>query len=75
MVRAIQQIVRIHPGGRIEIRSDELPEGHEAEVIVLVQSPEPSPRYAGFFGTGRGAFPTAAEADAVPRGERDAWQR
>jgi len=36
MVRAIKQIVRIQPGGRVELVSADLPEGAEAEVIVLL---------------------------------------
>ncbi len=36
MVRAVKQIVTIQPGGRVEVRSDQLPEGKQAEVIVLV---------------------------------------
>jgi hypothetical protein len=30
--------------------------------------------YVAFFGSGRGAFPTAEEADAFVRQERDAWE-
>jgi hypothetical protein len=36
MVQALKQTVRILPGGRIEVVSADLPEGREAEVIVLV---------------------------------------
>lgn len=75
MVRAIKQIVTIQPGGRIEVCSDELPEGCEAEVIVLVKSAEPKPSYRDMFGAGKGAYRTPDEADAFLRGERDAWER
>jgi hypothetical protein len=37
MVTAIRQHVTIGPGGVVEIRSPELPEGAEADVIVLVE--------------------------------------
>lgn len=30
--------------------------------------------YVAFFGSGRGGFPTAEEADAFVRQERDAWE-
>ena len=33
---AIKQTVTIQPGGRVEVVSDELPEGRQAEVIILV---------------------------------------
>jgi hypothetical protein len=36
MVRALKRTVRIQAGGRIEVVAPELPEGGEAEVIVLV---------------------------------------
>lgn len=38
MRNAIKQIVRVKPGGVIELRVPELPEGARAEVIVLVES-------------------------------------
>ena len=49
---AIQQNTTVQPGGIIQIHSDELPEGAQAQVIVLVEKPpisEPSrPRESGF---------------------------
>lgn len=44
MVQALKETVRIQPGGRIELISSELPEGAEAEVIVLVEKPSVDPR-------------------------------
>ena len=38
MIKAIQQRVIIQSGGRIEVNSRELPDGAEAEVIILVKS-------------------------------------
>jgi hypothetical protein len=35
-VTAIKQTVTIQSGGRVEVISGELPEGHQAEVIILV---------------------------------------
>ncbi len=50
MVRAVKQTVRILPGGRVEVISADLPEGHEAEVIVLVTAtPAPNHNAWGLF--------------------------
>ena len=38
MVAAIRQKVTVLPGGRIEVRSDQLQPGTQAEVIVLVEN-------------------------------------
>lgn len=44
MVNAVRQRVTVGPGGIIEVKSPDLPEGAEAEVIVLVeQQQRPSP--------------------------------
>lgn len=39
MVRAVKQIVTVQSGGRVEVTSDRLPEGHRAEVIILLDTP------------------------------------
>jgi hypothetical protein len=39
MIRAIQGMVKVKLGGRIEIPASELNERMDAEVIVLVQEP------------------------------------
>jgi hypothetical protein len=73
---AIKQTVTIGPGGRVEVVSDELPEGRQAEVIVLL-TPEggPSPRrLIDFLGAGRGLYNDVEEADRSLRRERDAWE-
>lgn len=38
MVRAIKQTVTVQPGGRVEVTSEQLSPGTEAEVIILVES-------------------------------------
>jgi hypothetical protein len=53
-VTAIKQTVTIQPGGRIEVVSDELPEGRQAEVIILV---DPS-RSTDSIGAGQGPPPS-----------------
>ena len=75
MVRAVQQTVTIQPGGRVGVTSTELPEGQQAEVIVLVREQPRTKSYASLFGCGRGAFSSPDEADAFLRKERDAWNR
>ena len=74
MVTAVKQIVTIQPGGRVELSSDELREGQQAEVIVLVERPTSSKSYLALFGAGKGAFPDSETADAFLRLERDAWE-
>ena len=74
MVRAIKQTVTIQPGGRVEITSDELPEGRQAEVIILVNSDAPVKKYLSLFGSGKGGFATPEQADAFLRRERDEWE-
>ena len=75
MEQVIRRRVVVQPGGCIELRSDELREGTEAEVIIIVRTGEESPRatYHSMFGSGRGGFATAEEADAFLRRERDSW--
>jgi len=37
MVRAIREIVTVGPGGKIELKASDFPQGARAEVIVLVE--------------------------------------
>ena len=76
MVRAIKENVIIRPGGLIEIRRPDLPEGAAAEVIVMIEAPESEPPpLTSLFGKAKGVFSTGEEADAFIRAERDAWDR
>jgi len=75
MVRAVKRTVTIQAGGRIEVTSTELPEGQQAEVIVLVSEHARAKSYASLFGCGKGAFASPDETDAFLRKERDAWNR
>ncbi len=36
MPQALRKLVRVQPGGRIELQDDALPEGTDAEVIILL---------------------------------------
>jgi hypothetical protein len=73
---AIKQTVTIGPGGRVEVVSAELPEGRQAEVIVLVtpESGPPARRLTDFLGAGRGLYSDTDDADRSLRRERDAWE-
>jgi hypothetical protein len=49
MVAAIRQTVTVLPGGVVHFASPELPEGTEAEIIVLLTAPAaPAQRLAAF---------------------------
>jgi hypothetical protein len=62
-------------GGRVEVRHPDLPEGAEAEVIILVEPyQEELPPLASFLGQGRGCFSNAEEIDDFIRSEREAWE-
>ncbi len=75
MVAAIKQTVTVQPGGVIEVRSIDLKEGTTAEVIVLVESLDPSERrtLTSFIGSAKGSFKSRAEVDAYVRGLRYEW--
>ncbi len=74
MTRALRHQVTVQPGGRIEVQSADLTPGQCAEVIVLVEESQNGRANATFFGSGRGAFATPAEADRFLREERDGWR-
>ena len=75
MVRAIRQFVTVQPGGRIEIRSSDLPAGAQAEVVITVKpEAEPAQPLSSLIGKGRGCYATPDVADRFIRGERDAWE-
>ncbi|HOE12165.1 MAG TPA: hypothetical protein PLQ35_02195 [bacterium] len=82
MIQAIKETVRIQPGGVIEIRRPQLPEGALAEVIVMLESDTPIrdavssvPRLTDFFGACKGLFASATEADGFIRELREEWER
>lgn len=75
MDKIYKQIVTIQPGGRIEITSDQLPEGRQAEVSVRVNPEQTVKSYLALFGSGKGGYATPEEADAFLRQERDRWEK
>lgn len=76
MVAAVKQIVTVRPGGVVEVRSSDLPDGATAEVIVLIEKPAPAPRtLTSFIGAGKGLFQSIEDVDAYVRELRDEWDR
>jgi hypothetical protein len=77
MVAAIKQTVVVQPGGRVEVRSDQLKEGSTAEVIVLVDAQPPAQHrsLSSFIGSAKGSFKSGAEIDTYVRELRDEWDQ
>jgi hypothetical protein len=76
MTRAIREHITVEQEGMIEIHNPSLSVGTRAEVIVLVESPEPEDRpLLSFLGKGKGCFADAAEVDSFLRSERETWDR
>lgn len=82
MVQALRKRVRIGAGGTIQVQSAELPEGSEAEVIVLLEeqasagnetSERPTSPLATIIGSGSGGFGSVEEIDQYIRDLRDEW--
>ncbi|MFI5387210.1 MAG: hypothetical protein ACHQ50_13955 [Fimbriimonadales bacterium] len=69
---AIKQTVTIQPGGRIEVVSGELPEGRQAEVIILVGEARSTHRLNDGIGAGQELHPDIQAAERSSRDERDA---
>jgi hypothetical protein len=80
MATAIKQRVTVKEGGVIEVRSDQLRPGAEAEVIVLLDdtlphaTPQSRRTLSSFIGAGKGLFNSVQEVDAHIRGLRDEWE-
>jgi hypothetical protein len=73
---AIKQDATVQPGGVIQIRSDLLPEGARAEVIVLLDAAsQHAPTLSSFLGAAKGGFKSPEEVDAFLKAERDSWER
>ena len=81
MDQIIRRRVVVHPGGSIEVHAEELREGMEADVIVIVHRPESATtsRESALdlldALPGRRLFKTPTEADEYLREERDSWDR
>jgi hypothetical protein len=74
MLRAIKQRAVVRPGGVIEVRSPDLPEGSTAEVLILVEASAGARRpLATPVGAGKGGFAAPEEVARFLRHERDAW--
>ena len=79
MKRAIQDRVRVGPGGRIIIERSDLPEGAQAEVVAIVEDEadesQPSLSLTELRGRGRGRYGSEQDIDRYVREERDSWQQ
>lgn len=76
MVQAIKKRVRVGAGGTIAVQDPALPEGAEAEVIVLLGEAVPAkevPPLASMLGAARGLFASPEEIDEYIRDLRDEW--
>jgi hypothetical protein len=71
MVRAIQPVVTVQSGHRVELTASELVPGERVEVIVLLAPGQRRKSYQALLGSGRGACATPHEADEFPRRLRD----
>ncbi len=79
MISEVRTHATVQPGGLIEVRSNELPEGATVEVIVLVEIPNPKEakkkglyRFLGAT-KGKGSFTGVADIDTYIRQEPDSW--
>lgn len=69
----------VQPGGLVQIRSDDLPEGVTVKVILTVKTPQPeearTKNIVDFIGAtrGKGSFSGVEDIDAYIREERDSW--
>jgi hypothetical protein len=75
MLMGIKRNVVIQPGGIIEIKSDELPAGTNAEVIVILENEKKQDNFSflDLIGSGKGCFRNSEETDLFIRKERDSW--
>lgn len=76
MINGLKQKAIVKPGGLVEIRSPELPDGATVEAIVLLESisDELGPSLSSLIGAAKGSFATPEEVDRFIRQERDAWE-
>lgn len=79
MVQAIKKRVRVQAGGVVSVQDASLPEGAEAEVIVLLSEAveaerlEDLPSLESMVGAAKGLFSSPEEIDQYIRDLRDEW--
>lgn len=79
MIQGVRTQTIVQPGGLIEVRSEELPEGASVEVILILETSSSnetkSKGLSRFLGAtqGKGSFASAADIDKYIRQERDSW--
>lgn len=73
---ALRTSVTVGKDGHIDVPRVDLPEGTEAELVIVVRVDGPrGPQHSllAMRGKGKGTFGTPGEADAYLRSERDSW--
>lgn len=75
MLNGLRQMAVVQPGGVIEVRSSELPDGATVEVIVLLEPSNQFPQrgLSSFIGAAQGNFMSPEEVDQFIRQERESW--
>ncbi|RJP27761.1 MAG: hypothetical protein C4527_12575 [Candidatus Omnitrophota bacterium] len=74
MTKVLRQKVKIQSGGVLEIRSHDLPDGMDVDVIVLIDEPAVTPPpLSRLIGAAKGCYANPKEADTFLRKERDQW--
>ncbi len=74
MTKALRHKVTVQSGGILEIRSHDLPEGQDVDVIILIEEPtKPAIPLSQLIGAAKGCYNNPKEADAFIRQERDQW--
>lgn len=77
MKEALRKRIRVGKNGHIEIPSLDLPEGTEAELVILVNlrdAPKSERSILDMFGAGRGIYGNREEIDAYIEEERNSWE-
>jgi len=79
MIQAVRKRVRVQAGGIVAVQDASLPEGAEAEVIVLLaeaadaDETEALPPLESMVGAAKGLFSSPEEIDQYIRDLREEW--
>lgn len=74
MVRPLTRRAIVQSCGRVEIQTDERPEGDEVEVTIRGTETVPPGKLMDLFGSAPGLYKTPDEADAFLSALRDEWE-
>lgn len=77
MISELRTQATVQPGGLVEIRSAELPEGATVEIVLFIKTPGPEEtrdqNLVDFIGAAKGLFSSVEDVDTYIREERDSW--